>query len=1221
MVPFSVLSQNPVSAIPKQQSRRFYPNQFVNLHVHTDKGSILDAFALDYGRVKQLDKGMAITEHGTLFSLLDFAYNMKKIGKTPIFGIEAYVDSRLGFKNKKSYGHKKKYYHLILLAKSTEGLLALYEMVSKSEELKQSEGSKPIIQYEDIERYSNEFVCMTACLGGELAQYLMHGQVNEAREYILSMKELFQDDLYIEIQRHGIPEEDIVNPGLVSLSRELGVKLVATPDAHYSRPEQAEAHRALLCKRYKKTLKDADSPRFPGSGYHLLTPQEAEQLFWDLPDALDSTIEIWNKCKGVEIAFPSGIKDYHFPKFPVPQGYTEADYFKALCIEGYNKRFSGNIEKYNNQKHIDRLNLEISTILSMNFPGYFLLVADIVNFCKQKGIWVGPGRGSVAGSLVAYCMGITDTLDPLDYDFLFERFLNIARQSAPDIDLDFDSVRRDEVIEYIKNKYGEDRTAQIITFGTMGAKAAIRDACKVLGHNYSLGQSISKLISGKQGVSLSEAFNSSESLRMRYSNEPDIKEIFDLAIQLEGTVTNISKHAAAVVVADKPLSTYLPTARIPETEQKGQNVTKENRLVRVTQFTMTDVERLGLMKIDILGLGTLTQMRETIELVNKTRLSNGLPPITIEQIPLDDLMVYINLLGKGDTDGVFQVGSADMKGLMRQLYTTVATSGKECFEALIAGISLNRPGPMKFIPTFIQNRLNPNNITYAHKKLKPILAATYGCLVYQEQVSLIAQVLAGYSPEQADILRRAVSKKSDEIMEKERIPFVYGATDQNGNVIVPGCVRLGISAELANSIYDDIVDFSKYAFNKSHGGSYSVLTFKTAWLKYYYPTEFMAALLTRASLGSDNKKLPAALTTCRNMGITVLPPDINKSETNFTIEGDKVIRFGLAGVKQLGISSATKIVYERKQGGEFSSYQTLANRLHAQGLLNKKTLEGLIYSGSLDCFDKSRKAKINAIEIVSDEAKKGFNYMSTLFDDLIDNSYDRIAACEEYEYTEKLNLERSFLGAFISENPLDRYVDVIKNSGVAYIKDILKETEEFEDEEFENNDCIYADGEEVKLIGYVSDVEIKQGKKKPFLTFTLTDHTNTVRGTAGIEYQDKLQDGKVVYINATLEHSEKYGTQLKFAKVSRILPKGDNSITADMLQVNNRSLIVAHINHFNDIAKFKGISQASNLPPNVSLYFTCLTTKRHFVCTEKVAIQDQRIFDFLKSNTECLIIR
>lgn len=1216
--------QNNIQPYNVIRINRKHPGLFVNLHVHSE-GSIQDALKIDYEYVRNfIDIGFALTDHGNLFAMIDFYYNMKKIGKTPIFGVEAYVGNFLSSKTRKSYGHKKKYYHLVLLVKNIAGILDLYKMVSNSELTKKTHEDKPIMSYDDITAYSKNFVCLSACIGGELPQYILHGQINEARSFAMEFKNIFRDDFYIEIQRHGLKEEEIINPELVTISRQLGIGLVATSDAHYTRPEDKITHDALQAKRFNKTLKDEKKPGFGGGGHHLLTPQEAEMLFYDLPDALDNTIEIFNKCKSVaddfETLFPKSIKDYHFPKFPTPNNCSEVELFKALCIEGFNKRFYNQPHKLNNPMFFERLQLEIETILELNFPGYFLIVSDITSFCRANNILVGPGRGSVAGSLVAYCMGITDIIEPISLDLLFERFLNKARQSAPDIDLDFDSERREEIIEYLKHKYGEEHVAQIITFGTRGAKAAIRDATNVLGESYAFGQGISKLIPKTPGISLKEAFSKSPELSNRYNSEPKVKEILDLAFNFEGLISNVSKHAAGVVISDKPLTNYLPTAMVKESDDKKKKAS-EQKLVKVTQFTMTRVEELGLLKIDILGLGTLTHIKYTLESINKRRISQGLPPLTMQNIPLNDIETY-KMLGRGDTAGVFQV--AAMSTLMRQLFSNINehSNGDQCFNDIVDGISLNRPGPMDKIPQYISNRANPNAIMYDHPNLVPILRPSYGCLIYQEQVSLIAQKLAGFSPEKSDLFRRAVSKKKLEIIEQERQPFIYGQRDPHtGAVLAQGTLANGVSLETSNKIFNEFVDFCKYAFNKSHGAAYAVLTVITAYLKCHYPLEFMAALLSRAAVSGDNEKLPAALAMCQPMNIEILPPDINKSQALFSIEGERSIRFGLAGIKQLGIASVNKIIEERNCEGEFNSYQSLVNRLLAVGAVNKKVLEGLIYSGSLDTFSLTRKAKIQAIDKVLTEAKQGHNYMSTLFDDLMGADCSQLPDCKEFDKIEKLSLERDFLGTFVSENPLVQYDYLINNLNIDNIKDFY--SQESDDSDFNNhNKKSYADGDYVKIIGYVTDVEKKVSRnKKEFLSFEIIDKTGTVRGTAGIEYINQIKKGAIIYLNAQLEYSERYGTQIKWARVGKIITKENNNINASELQIKNNTVVACQIKNLNEMQKFVGISRASNLPPHVRLYFTCLTTKKHFEFNEKVAIQDQRVLDFLQSNCESLIIR
>lgn len=1191
--------------------QRKYPGMFVNLHAHTDIGSILDALKLKYGNLKQIgiNLGIAITEHQSLTSILHHYHEMKKVGLTPIFGVELYTENFLSHSKNipNNYGHNKKTYHLVLLCKSIQGLLGLYKIVSDAEDRKTSENQRIPISLDEILPYKEHFVCMSACLGGELAQYLKHGQNEEAKEYALMMRNIFGDDFYIEIQRHGIEDEAIVNPGLVKLSRELNIKLVATPDAHYTEPQDKIAHNALYAIRFNKKLNDPNPPGLPGDNYHLYTPEFAEKLFYDLPDALDNTIEIFEKCKNVEIPFPKSIEDYHFPKFPTPQGYSEAEYFRKLCIEGFNRRFAGT-SKLNDPVYINRLQREMNTIIGLNFPGYFLLVLDIVTFCKNNDIGVGPGRGSVGGSLVAFCLGITDRIDPLEYDLLFERFLNSARKNAPDIDLDFESARRGEILEYLRCKYGHSRTAQIITFGVMKAKKAIDYAGKVLDYPYSLRQSISKLIPNKPDITLVDAVNSSQTLLGMYQNDERVKMILDLALKLEGTVSNKSTHAAGFVVTDKKMSSYIPTLRVWNKDK--------TELVKVTQFTMLDVEALGLLKIDILGLNTIDQLKDCENLINKTRAYQGLAPISLNTVPLNDVNVYKGLLGTGKTFGVFQISSKDMTNLMKKLYSNGMINEGQVFEDLIAGISLNRPGPMKSIPKFLANRLNPNNIQYDTEKLSSLLNSTYGTLVYQEQVALIAQTLAGYSPEQADIMRRAVSKKNDELLEQQRQPFIYGQTDNYGNIIIPGCIRQGVDENAANKIFNDLVDFSKYAFNKSHAASYGVLSIEGAWAKYYYPTEFMTSLLNSAALGGNNDKLSLTLLECKNMGIQILPPDINKSQALFSIEGPNTIRYGLAAIKKLGYSSVQRIIKERAEEGCFNTYGEVAHRLKSAKAIKKDSLEALIYAGALDSLGGTRKAKIESVEEVLDDKKQNFNYLNTLIPELSAVNSNNNNIDDEFDDLLKLHEEREYLGAFISDNPLNKYQTLIQNGSVDCISSITRD----DDSEEDLDDAYYPDGTTVKLIGYVLEVKVRQGKRKQFITFEIADLTGTIKGTAGIEYLDDLKEGNIVYITAPVEHTDSFGTQLKFAKVAKLFRKGDE-LNTDMISPKRDSMVVSYVSNLNEIERFTPLVSMQSVTSNIGLYFVCLETGRKFAFNNKISLQDQRVLDLLRINSEYLSVR
>lgn len=993
---------------------------FTHLHVHTEY-SLLDGFSRVKTLVKRAkEKGMtavAITDHGCMFGAIDFYKAAKAEGIKPIIGCEVYTAPRK--LTDKDPNYDKHQGHLVLLAKDMTGYKNLIKIVSKS----YVDGFyyKPRTDMDELKKHSQGLIALSACLAGDVPRAIMNGNYDKARKLAMEYRDIFGNgNYYLEIQDHGLPEQKQVNTEVVRLSRELNIPLVATNDVHYVDKDDAKIQDILMCLQMQKTIDDENRMKFPSDEFYLKSREEMEQLFPELEEALDNTNEIAERCN-VEFEFHK----YHLPRYDVPEGYTTNGYFRELCQKGLVERYGEDCP----EEYKERLEYELNTIENMGYVEYFLIVWDFINFAKQNNIMVGPGRGSAAGSIVAYTLKITD-IDPMKYSLLFERFLNPERVSMPDIDIDFCYERREEVIDYVKRKYGEDHVAQIITFGTMGAKIAIRDVARVLNVSYNKADQIAKEIPFELGMTIDKAMDSNPTLVDLYESDAEAREVIDISKRLEGTLRHASTHAAGVVIARNPVDEYVPLYKHQD------SIT--------TQFTMTTLEELGLLKMDFLGLRTLTVIRDALDLIELNRDIKGYTEhIDFSKMEYDDDEVF-ETLSQGNTLGVFQLESSGMRNFMKQLKPN-------SFEDIVAGISLFRPGPMDSIPTYIENKNNPEKVTYINDKLRPILEVTYGCLVYQEQVMQVVRDLAGYSYGRSDLVRRAMSKKKMDVMEEERQYFIHGKFDDEGNIEIPGCIRNGISEEDANKIFDDMIDFARYAFNKSHAAAYGVLAYETAYLKVHYPVEFMAALMT--SIMGNSDKVVEYIRECNVIGIPVNPPDINKSFAKFSVEGDS-IRFGLAAVKNVGVNVIENIVKEREENGEFKDFVDFAKRLDSKDT-NKRMIESLIKCGAFDPISENRATLMagyeSVLESISMDRKKNVQGQISLFDAFsaqVEEAPEmqlstKLPVLREFSEKEKLNMEKEVLGMYLSGHPLSEYKSELDRKTSINMKKIneLKEDE------------------------------------------------------------------------------------------------------------------------------------------------------------------------------------
>ncbi len=962
--------------------------EFTHLHVHTEY-SLLDGSSKIKeitSRAKELGmKSLAITDHGVMYGVIDFYKAAKEVGIKPILGCEVYVAPGSRF-DKQPGESESRYYHLVLLAENNTGYKNLMKIVSRGF----TEGFyyKPRVDYEVLEQFHEGIIALSACLAGEVQRYLARGMYEAGCEAAKRYEGIFgKGNFFLELQDHGIPEQKYVNPQLIRMSQELGIDLVCTNDVHYTYAQDADAHDILLCIQTGKKVTDENRMRYDGGQYYLKSPEEMAELFPYVPQALENTCKIAERCN-VEIEF--GVTKV--PHFEVPQGFDSWTYLNHLCNEGMKRRYPDADEEKKK-----RLEYELSVIHKMGYVDYFLIVWDYINYAKTHGIAVGPGRGSAAGSIVSYCLGITD-IDPIKYSLIFERFLNPERVSMPDIDVDFCYERRQEVIDYVVEKYGKDCVVQIVTFGTMAARAVIKDVGRVLDLPYAMVDNIAKMVPREIGITIDKAIQENPDLRNAYENDAQVHDLIDKSKRLEGLPRHASMHAAGVLISQKAVDEYVPVA----TGADG---------AVVAQFVMTTLEELGLLKMDFLGLRTLTVIQDAEKLARKKN-----PEFSIDNINYEDKNVY-DMISTGKCEGIFQLESAGMKNFMKELKP-------QSIEDLIAGISLYRPGPMDFIPQYIKGKNNPGDITYDCPMLEPILKPTYGCIVYQEQVMQIVRDLAGYSLGRSDLVRRAMSKKKTSVMEKERQNFIYGNPEEN----VPGCISNGIDEKTANKIYDDMIDFAKYAFNKSHAACYAVVAYQTAYLKTYYPVEFMAALMT--SVVDNTDKVADYIYACRQMNIQMLPPDVNTSDMEFSVE-DNAIRFGLSAVKSLGRPTIKAIIDERNKS-RFTSMQDFISRLYTD--LNKRTLENLIKSGAFDTFGNNRRQMMSVYaRMLDNEAKQGKDAISgqmSLFDlvDESEKSQFEIKMPDVSEYTKEdiLAFEKEVLGVYVSGHPLDEYAAMWK---------------------------------------------------------------------------------------------------------------------------------------------------------------------------------------------------
>ena len=1074
---------------------------FTHLHVHTEF-SLFDGSnkIKEYvSRVKELGMdSAAITDHGVMFGVIDFYKAAKAAGINPILGCEVYVAPNSRFDREQSHGEDR-YYHLVLLAENNEGYQNLMKIVSKG--FVDGYYYKPRVDMEVLNTYHEGIIALSACLAGEVQRYLVRGLYEEAKEVAYKYERCFgKGNFFLELQDHGIPDQKTVNAQLLRMSEETGIELVATNDVHYTYAEDAEAHDILLCIQTGKKLTDENRMRYEGGQYYVKSEEEMRKLFSYATQAIDNTHKIAERCH-VEIEF--GVTK--LPHFEVPEGYDSWTYLNKLCHEGLVKRYPDRHEEL-----LPKLDYELNVIQKMGYVDYFLIVWDFINYARTHDIPVGPGRGSAAGSLVSYTTGITN-IDPIKYNLLFERFLNPERVTMPDIDIDFCYERRGEVIDYVVEKYGKDCVSQIVTFGTLAAKGVIRDVGRVMDLPYSFCDTIAKMIPNELNITIDKALQMNPELKGMYESDENVHTLIDMSRRLEGLPRHTSMHAAGVVISLKAMDEYVPLSRASD-----GTIT--------TQFIMTTIEELGLLKMDFLGLRTLTVIKDAARLVEK---NHGIK-IDVNHIDYNDhtdpdavLIDYndkkvLDYIGTGKTEGVFQLESAGMKNFMKELKP-------QSLEDVIAGISLYRPGPMDFIPKYIKGKNERGSITYVCKELEPILEPTYGCIVYQEQVMQIVQELAGYTMGQADNIRRAMSKKKQYVIDAERQNFVYGNEEQG----IKGCIANGISEQAANTIYDSMVDFAKYAFNKSHAAAYAVVSYQTAYFKYYYPVEFMAALMT--SVIDNARKVSEYIFSCRQMGIKVLPPDINEGDGVFTAVGEN-IRYGLYAIKSIGRPVVDLILEERTQNGTFQTLQSFLERV-ASREVNKRAVENLIKAGACDCLDGNRQQMMTVFAVIMDnlasEKKKSMSGQMTLFDLVPEEEKKDYEIClpklEEYSKEMKLGFEKEVLGIYLTGHPLEEYES-------RWRKNISALTTDFVFDE-ETNTTKIKDNQKVTVGGMITEKTIKYTKNNKVMAFlTLEDLVGTVEVIIFPrdyeKYHDLLVEDEKVFITGRANVEEEKNGKL-----------------------------------------------------------------------------------------------
>ena len=1067
---------------------------FTHLHVHTEY-SLLDGSNKIKEYVKRLKElGMdsgAITDHGVMFGVIDFYKEAKAQGIKPILGCEVYVAPNSRF-DKEVTGGEDRYYHLVLLAENNQGYSNLMKIVSRG--FTEGYYYKPRVDMEVLNQFHEGIICLSACLAGEVQRDISKGLYDEAKKAALRYEACFgKGNYFLELQDHGIPEQKTVNAALVRMSKELDIPLVATNDIHYTYAEDAQAHDILLCIQTSKLVTDTNRMRYDGGQYYVKSELEMRQLFPYAQEALDNTARIADRCN-VEIEF--GVTK--LPKFDVPEGYDSWSYLNKLCFDGLAERYPDD-----DGKLADKLHYELGVIQKMGYVDYFLIVWDFINWAKSHDIPVGPGRGSAAGSIVSYCLHITN-IDPIRYNLLFERFLNPERVSMPDIDIDFCYERRQEVIEYVERKYGKDKVVQIVTFGTLAAKGVIRDVARVLDMPYNFADSISKMVPNELNMTLNRALELNPELRNLYEQNEQVHYLIDMCKKLEGLPRHTSMHAAGVVICQKPADEFVPLSR-------GSDG------AITTQFTMTTIEELGLLKMDFLGLRTLTVIKNAVRNVEKT---HGIV-IDVDKIDYDDKKVLASL-GTGKTDGVFQLESQGMKNFMKELKP-------QNLEDVIAGISLYRPGPMDFIPSYIKGKNNPDLVTYETPQLEPILAPTYGCIVYQEQVMQIVRDLGGYTMGRSDLVRRAMSKKKAYVMEKERANFVHGNAEEG----VPGCEANGIAPEIAEHIYGTMMDFAKYAFNKSHAACYAVVAYQTAYLKYYYPVEFMAALLT--SVIDNPTKVSEYIMVCRNMNIQILPPDINEGEAGFSVSGN-AIRHALTAIKNIGRPVIDAIVKERTEHGKFNSLKNFIER--TAGLdVNKRAIEHFIKSGAFDSFGCTRRQLMSVYVQILDSIQNGkkgvMSGQMSLFDIVSEEEKAELEIkmpdVGEYDKELLLSFEKEVLGFYVSGHPMEEYEAL-------WSKYITAKTTDFYLDE-ETHRTVVEDGSRATIGGMIMDKKIKYTKNDQIMAFlTVEDMVGSVEVIVfPKDYEKnsyKLTDENKVFIQGRVSVEEERDGKLISEKIT-----------------------------------------------------------------------------------------
>ena len=1063
---------------------------FTHLHVHTEY-SLLDGSnkIKEYvKRVKELGmNSAAITDHGVMYGVIDFYKECKAQGIKPILGCEVYVAPGSRF-DKELWGGEDRYYHLVLLAENNIGYANLSRIVSRG--FTEGYYYKPRVDMELLQTYHEGIIALSACLAGEVPRYIQKGLIDEARKAAIRYRDCFgEGNYFLELQDHGIPEQKLVNTELLKLSRELSIPLVTTNDAHYTYAEDAKPHDILLCIQTGKKLADEDRMRYEGGQYYVKSEEEMKGLFPYAWEAVENTQRIADRCN-VEIEF--GVTK--LPHFEVPEGYDSWTYLNKLCLDGLKERYGEDLDApagVTGQSFRERLTYELDVIKTMGYVDYFLIVWDFINYAKSNGIMVGPGRGSAAGSIVSYALKITN-IDPIRYNLLFERFLNPERVSMPDIDIDFCYERRQEVIDYVSRKYGPEKVVQIVTFGTLAAKGVIRDVGRVMDLPYAYVDSLAKMIPNELNITIDRALQINPELRKLYEGDEQVRTLIDMSKRLEGLPRHTSMHAAGVVICSEPAEELVPLSRGAD-----GSIT--------TQFTMTTIEELGLLKMDFLGLRTLTVLRDAVALIEK---SKGVH-IDLDHIDMDDKKVLASI-GTGKTDGVFQLESGGMKSFMKELRP-------QNLEDIIAGISLYRPGPMDFIPKYIRGKNNASSVTYSCPQLEPILEPTYGCIVYQEQVMQIVRELGGYTLGRSDLVRRAMSKKKQAVMEKERANFIYGNEEEQ----VPGCVAKGIPEEVASKIYDEMMDFAKYAFNKSHAACYAVVAYQTAFLKYYYPVEFMAALMT--SVIDNSEKVAEYIMVCKSMGIAILPPDINQGESGFSVNG-RSIRYALTAIKSVGRPVIDAVVEERRERGPYVNLKDFITRV-AQKDVNKKAMENFIKAGAFDSLPGTRKQFMSAyVQIMDHIIKDRKNNMAgqmSLFD-LVDDSqkeeFDvKLPDVGEYSKEMLLSFEKEVLGVYISGHPLEEWEELWK-------KGITNTTADFMLKE-ESGETVVKDNMSVTIGGMIADKKIKYTKNDKIMAFlTLEDLLGSVEVIVFPKdyekYHEKLTEDNKVFIKGRVSLEE-----------------------------------------------------------------------------------------------------